>query len=82
MLVGREAEGFDDAPFNRMEGWGPDCHKWTGASMARPAEKCGHTIIPPPRPSRLSRPREMLRFFGLARVNPPPNSSTNHNLTS
>ncbi|MGB9276122.1 MAG: transposase [Terrimicrobiaceae bacterium] len=24
MLVGREAEGFDDAPFNRMEGWGPD----------------------------------------------------------
>jgi hypothetical protein len=21
-LVGREAEGFDDAPFNRMEGWG------------------------------------------------------------
>jgi hypothetical protein len=33
-----------------MEGWGPDCHKWTGASMARPAEKCGHTIIPPPKP--------------------------------
>ena len=44
MLVGREAEGFDDAPFNRMEGWGPDCHKWTGASMARPAEKCGPGI--------------------------------------
>ena len=44
MLVGRQAEGFDDAPFNRMEGWGPDCHKWTGASMARPAEKCGPGI--------------------------------------
>ena len=26
ILVGRKAEGFDDAPFNRMEGWGPDCH--------------------------------------------------------
>jgi hypothetical protein len=36
MLVGREAEVFDDAPFNRMEGWGPDCHKWMGACMARP----------------------------------------------
>ena len=50
MLVGREAEGLDDAPFNRMEGWGPDCHQWTGASMARPAEKCGPTIICPPNP--------------------------------
>jgi hypothetical protein len=50
MLVGREAEGFDDAPFNRMEGWGPDCHEWTGASTARPAEKCGPTIICPPNP--------------------------------
>ncbi len=44
MLVGREAEGFDDAHNYRMEGWGPDCHKWTGASMARPAEKCGPGI--------------------------------------
>jgi hypothetical protein len=33
-----------------MEGWGPDCHKWTGASMARPAEKCGPTIFCPPNP--------------------------------
>jgi hypothetical protein len=48
MLVGREAEGFDDAPFNRIEGWGPDCHKWTGTCMPRTAEECA--IIGPPNP--------------------------------
>jgi hypothetical protein len=23
-------------PFNRMEGWGPDCHKWTGPAWPAP----------------------------------------------